>query len=186
MAAALEHPHVIPIHEAGEVDGTVFLAMRYVAGSDLKAVLLQDGRLSPQRALVLISQVGSALDAAHASGLVHRDVKPGNLLVASGMGDVDHAYLCDFGLAKQTRVTGQRLRGDEHGRDARVHGAGADPGEAIDGRVDVYALGCVLISYSPARRPTRAPTPPSCGHTLSKRHHGRRRGAGSFRRRSTG
>ena len=144
VAAALEHPHVIPIHEAGEVDGTVFLAMRYVAGSDLKAVLLQDGRLSPQRALVLISQVGSALDAAHASGLVHRDVKPGNLLVASGMGDADHAYLCDFGLAKQTRSRDSVSAATSMAGTLEYMAPEQIQGEAIDGRVDVYALGCVL------------------------------------------
>ncbi|HYX86639.1 MAG TPA: serine/threonine-protein kinase [Gaiellales bacterium] len=99
LAASLDHPNIIPVYEAGEVDGTLYLVMRYVEGRDLKELLARDGRLDPARAVRLVAQVASALDAAHARGLIHRDVKPGNILLGRGP-DGDHAYLCDFGLTK--------------------------------------------------------------------------------------
>ena len=97
LAASLDHASVVPIYEAGEQDGQLFLAMRYVEGSDLRTLLRRDGPLALERTLALLGQIASALDAAHRSGLVHRDVKPANILVD----DDDHAYLTDFGVSKQ-------------------------------------------------------------------------------------
>src|SRR4051794_22213619 len=99
MAAAIDHPHVIPVYEAGEEDGRLYLVLRFVEGSDLHQLLRRVGPLRPERAVAIVGQVASALDAAHAAGLVHRDVKPANVLLSGG----EHAYLTDFGL---TRLTG--------------------------------------------------------------------------------
>jgi serine/threonine protein kinase len=118
LAAALDHANVVPIYEAGEQDGQLYLAMRYVEGSDLKAVLRRDGRLAPERALAILGQVAGALDAAHRRGLVHRDVKPGNVLI-----DADgHAYLTDFGVTKHRggdRADGGRRPASAAGRKRR-------------------------------------------------------------------
>ena len=139
LAASLEHPNVVPIYGAGDQDGHLYIAMRYIEGRDLKQILL-DGVLTPARAISICGQVASALDAAHAQGLVHRDVKPSNILIDAS----DRAYLADFGLS--------RLSSDP----ARVPGIGSSlgtidyvapeqiRGDAPDGRADVYALGCVL------------------------------------------
>jgi len=101
VAASVDHPNVIPIYEAGESDGELFIAMRYVEGTDLRAVLHQEGGLDDSRVIQIIRQVAGALDSAHAHGLVHRDVKPGNVLIAvpedSRAGE--HVYLSDFGLS---------------------------------------------------------------------------------------
>src|SRR5437868_1687623 len=94
VAASLEHPNVVPIHDAGEVDGQLYLGMRYVGGSDLKTLLNEQGALEPERALAICAQLAGALDAAHARRLVHRDVKPSNVLLDNH----EHAYLADFGL----------------------------------------------------------------------------------------
>src|SRR4029079_12024015 len=99
LAASLDHPHVVPTLASGEEEGTLYLAMAYVEGSDLRKLLRRDGRLEPERALELLSQVAAALDAAHRAGLVHRDVKPGNILVTQGP-EHENAYLRDFGLAR--------------------------------------------------------------------------------------
>ncbi|MDP9208027.1 MAG: DUF4328 domain-containing protein [Actinomycetota bacterium] len=146
VAAAIDHPNIIPIYRAGEDRGLLYLAMRYVHASDLRRVLEAEGRLDPARALAILDQVARALDAAHALGLVHRDVKPGNILLAPPVldGDPEHVYLVDFGLA----------RSDSD--DRSIGGAGsflgtpryAAPeqaaGHPVDGRADGYALGCVL------------------------------------------
>src|SRR5437588_9718754 len=95
LAASLDHPSIVPVYDAGEAeDGLLYIAMACIEGSDLKTLLAEEGRLPVRRALRIISQIGSALDAAHARGLVHRDVKPANILVADG----DRAYLSDFGV----------------------------------------------------------------------------------------
>jgi serine/threonine protein kinase len=120
VAASLDHPNIVPIYEAGEADGQLYIAMRYVVGHDLKGLLAdQGGRLPLEWALRLFGQIGDALDSAHRAGLVHRDVKPANILVAESQerpGDVrgDHAYLTDFGLTKRTTEVSSGLTGTGH------------------------------------------------------------------------
>jgi serine/threonine protein kinase len=153
LAAAIDHPHILPVYEVGELDGLLFLVSRYVDGSDLRDVLLREGRLSAPRAVGIVRQIGSALDAAHARGLVHRDVKPANLLIATGDGRVDHAYLADFGLTKERAetqglsVTGQVVGTLDYMAPEQLQG------ESLDGRADVYALGCVLYQTLSGQAP---------------------------------
>src|SRR6266705_5063497 len=99
-AAAVDDPHIIPVFEAGEADGTLFIAMRYVPGGDVGTLVRRMGPLPGVRAAAIVSAVASALDAAHAAGLVHRDVKPANMLVDSRAGRPDHVYLSDLGMTK--------------------------------------------------------------------------------------
>jgi len=145
LAASLDHPNIVPIYEAGEADGRLFIAMRYVEGSDLKE-LLRDGPLAPERALALVAQVGTALDAAHARGLVHGDVKPSNVLIApgAGPGGSDHAYLADFGLTR--RIVGGSAAAREGGLAATIDYVAPEQirGDEVDGRADIYSLGCLL------------------------------------------
>jgi serine/threonine protein kinase len=147
IAAGIDHPNIIPIYEAGEDGGLLYITMRYVEGSDLARLLEREGRLAPARALAIIGQVAGALDAAHARGLVHRDVKPANILLAgSELGG--HCYLCDFGLIKQ--VDAEQMLSALTATDQFV---GTIPyvapeqieGRDMDGRTDVYSLGCVLF-----------------------------------------
>jgi Protein kinase domain len=149
IAASIDHPSIIPIYETGEAGGRLYIAMRYVDGPDLATVLRREGRLEPARTLAIITQVASALDAAHERGLVHRDVKPANILLAPGpAGSPSHCYLCDFGLIKQ--VNSEQAASALTATDQFV---GTIPyvapeqieGRAIDGRTDVYSLGCVLF-----------------------------------------
>jgi predicted Ser/Thr protein kinase len=145
IAAALEHPHVVPIHEAGEADGMLFISMRYVEGTDLRAAIRAEGALAPERAALIVSQVASALDAAHARGLVHRDVKPANILL--GRSETDHAYLTDFGVVKQVDTTTSADGITQPGEFVGTVSYVAPEqllGEAVDGRADIYSLGCVL------------------------------------------
>ncbi len=120
LAASLDHPNVVPIYEAGEHDGQLYLAMRYVEGSDLSTVLQTEGKLAPDEALWIVGQVAAALDQAHRRGLVHRDVKPANVLLDPN----EHAYLSDFGISTQAggAAAGQWTYGH-----ARLPRAGADP-----------------------------------------------------------
>jgi ABC-type transport system substrate-binding protein/class 3 adenylate cyclase/streptogramin lyase/predicted Ser/Thr protein kinase len=141
IAAALEHPHVVPIYDAGEADGQLYIAMRYVEGSDLKELIGTGSPLEPTRALHVVSQVADALDAAHARGLVHRDVKPANVL----LDESGNSYLCDFGLTKNVSSasgltgTGQLVGTLEYIAPEAIR---ADP---IDGRTDQYSLACLLF-----------------------------------------
>ena len=129
IAASLDHPHIVPIYAAGESEGQLYLAMRYVEGSDLRQLIAREAPLEPGRALRLIEQVGDALDAAHERGLIHRDVKPGNVLIAGRSGR-EHCYLTDFGLTKQTSsISGLTGTGELVGTD-RVRLARADPRRA--------------------------------------------------------
>ncbi|HEY2716343.1 MAG TPA: serine/threonine-protein kinase [Solirubrobacterales bacterium] len=143
IAASIEHPNVVPIYAAGEQDGLAWIAMRYVAGSDLGRRIARDGRLEPAHAVALIAQVGNGLDAIHAAGLVHRDVKPANVLL-SGEEGAEHAYITDFGVARNLATrsgltqTGRFVGTIDYVAPEQIAG-----GE-IDARVDVYALGCLL------------------------------------------
>jgi DNA-binding beta-propeller fold protein YncE len=141
-AASIDHPNVIPIYYTGESDdGALYIAMRYVEGSDLRTLVRAEQRLDPPRAAQIVSQVASALDAAHARGIVHRDVKPANVLLGAN----DHAYLTDFGLTKRvTSHTGSTRDGGWVGTLGYV-APEQIRGERLDARADVYALGCVLF-----------------------------------------
>jgi serine/threonine protein kinase len=149
IAASIDHPSIIPIYETGEDGGLLYIAMRYVDGMDLSTLLRREGRLPPDRALAIMAQVASALDAAHARGLVHRDVKPANILLAAGPAGSDgHCYLCDFGLMKEVDVQQARsaltATGQFVGTIPYVAPEQIEGGD-IDGRADVYSLGCVLF-----------------------------------------
>jgi serine/threonine protein kinase len=143
-AAAVDHPHIVPVYDAGEANGALFIAMRYVAGQDLRTLLDRERRLPPSRVARIVSQVASALDEAHSRGMVHRDVKPGNMLIGTvaGSGQPDHVYLSDFGLSKQSMstssltATGQFLGTLDYMAPEQVEG------RPIDGRTDLYALAC--------------------------------------------
>ena len=141
-AAAVDDPHIIPVFEAGEAGGVLFLAMRYVPGSDVRALVRRQGRLPAGRAAAIISAVASALDAAHAAGLVHRDVKPANMLLDSRAGRPDHVYLSDFGLSKPSAAaTGLTRTGQFLGTLDYIAPEQLEGGE-VDGRADQYALAC--------------------------------------------
>ncbi len=142
-AAAVDDPHIIPVYEAGDAGGVLFIAMRFVIGGDLRRVLEQEGPLPPDRAAGFLSPVASALDAAHAAGLVHRDVKPANILVDARPDRADHVYLSDFGVSKgalssvSLTGTGQFLGTPHYSAPEQIQGL------AVDGRTDQYALACV-------------------------------------------
>jgi serine/threonine protein kinase len=141
LAASLEHPHVIPIYDADEVDGILYLAMRYIDGESLRSLIKERGHLATEQTVRIIKQVASALDAAHRAGLVHLDVKPANILIGdSGT----HAYLCDFGLAKRTSSEGVTRTGSLLGT-ADYCAPEQIEGRHVDGRTDIYSLGCVLF-----------------------------------------
>ena len=152
VAATLDHPNVVRTLASGEDGGVLYLAMAYVDGVDLRELLRREGRFDSERAVAIVRQAGEALDAAHAAGLVHRDVKPGNILVADGP-DGEHAYVCDFGLARHVSSVGS-LTGDR-GFVGTVDYVAPEQirGEKVDGRADVYALGCVLYECLAGERP---------------------------------
>lgn len=155
-AAAVDDPHIIPVFEAGEADGVLFIAMRHVSGGDVRALLDRIGPLPTARAAAIISPVASALDAAHGAGLVHRDVKPGNMLVDTRPGRPDHVYLSDFGLSKGVASsrgltgTGQFLGTLDYIAPEQIEG------KRVDGQADEYALACaafeLLTGVPPFRR----------------------------------
>ncbi|MDQ3379611.1 MAG: protein kinase [Actinomycetota bacterium] len=143
IAASLDHPHIVPIFKAGDEDGALFLAMRYVEGTDLAKLLHEGGALDPVRAISLLEQVAEALDAAHEKGLVHRDVKPSNILVAVA-GGKEHCYLADFGLTKRTgSLSGISAPGDVVGTLEYVAPEQITGGD-VEAQADLYSLGCVL------------------------------------------
>ncbi len=146
VAAAIDHPNIVPIYRAGEDRGLLYLAMRYVHASDLRRVLETEGRLDPGRTLAILDQVARALDAAHARGLVHRDVKPGNILLAPPVidGDPEHVYLVDFGLARSDSDDRSIGGPGSFLGTPRYAAPEQAAGRPVDGRADGYALGCVL------------------------------------------
>jgi serine/threonine-protein kinase len=156
-AAAVDHPNIIPIFDAGEAEGVLFIAMRYVGGHDVHSLLYRTGPLPADRVVSLVSQVASALDAAHAQGLVHRDVKPGNMLLgrpASGH-TPDHVYLSDFGISKQAQattnltLTGQVLGTLNYLAPEQIQG------HHVDGRADAYSLACAAFEMLAGTPPFR-------------------------------
>src|SRR4051794_28005075 len=152
MAASLDHPNVIPVYEAGEAEGALFISMRYVKGSDLRTLIRSGGQIDSARAAGIVAQLGAALDAAHARGLVHRDVKPANVLVTGAPGS-EHVYLTDFGLTRHVSSqsgithTGQWVGTLDYVAPEQISGG------PLDARVDVYSLGCVLFEALTARVP---------------------------------
>ena len=149
VAAKLNHPNVVPTLAAGEEGGLLYLALAYIDGSDLRQLLRREQRLDTTRALRVVSDAGEALDAAHVAGLVHRDVKPGNILVA----DDGTSYVCDFGLARHVSSVGS-LTGDR-GFVGTVDYVAPEQiaGRSVDGRADLYALACVLFECLVGARP---------------------------------
>jgi serine/threonine protein kinase len=179
VAAAVDDPHIIPVFEAGEADGVLFLAMRLVRGGDVRSLVRRYGPLPPERAAAIISPIASALDAAHAAGLVHRDVKPANMLLDVRLGRPDHVYLSDFGLSKEGSLStgltgsGQFLGSLDYVAPEQIEG------RVVDGRADQYALACaafeILSGVPPFQRDTSVaamyaqlsePVPPLTSHVL--------------------
>ncbi len=150
VAAGIDHPNIIPVFDAGEADGHFYIAMRLVETTDLHALLEREGRLDPARTARIIGQTASALDAAHSRGLVHRDIKPGNILITAG----DHVFLSDFGLAKRTEAdrgltrTGYFVGTVDYAAPEQIQGS-----SALDARTDVYGLACVAYECLSGARP---------------------------------
>src|ERR687890_1066617 len=140
IAAALHHPNIVTVYDAGEEDGLLYLAMQYIQGSDLASVLRSQGRLRPYRAIDVCRQIAAALDAAHSQGLIHRDVKPANVLIEGRT-----AFLTDFGLTKRVEGTQTQLTkaGDVVGT---IHYVAPEQieGGRVDARTDIYSLGCLV------------------------------------------
>lgn len=155
--AAVDHPNVIPVFEAGEAAGVLFIAMRFVAGHDVRALIARAGRLPADRTVSIVSQIAGALDAAHAHGLVHRDVKPANMLLGtvSDGRRPDHVYLSDFGLSRQTVAastltrTGQFLGTVDYMSPEQIEG------HPVDGRADLYSLACAAFEMLTGQPPFR-------------------------------
>ncbi|MGI8446466.1 MAG: serine/threonine-protein kinase [Streptosporangiaceae bacterium] len=156
-AAAVDHPNIIPVFAAGEADGVLFIAMRYVSGPDLRTLLDSGGPLPARRAVGIVSQVAAALDTAHERGLVHRDVKPANMLLdpAPGGGRTEHVYLSDFGLSKQAvaglglTATGQLVGTLDYVAPEQIEN------RPVDGRGDLYSLACTAFEMLSGAPPFR-------------------------------
>ena len=140
LIAQLEHPNIVPIYDAGEADGLLYLAMRYIKGTDLRALIGERGHLSAESTLAIVEQIASALDAAHAAGVIHRDVKPANILIER---PGERAYLSDFGVAKSLSSDGLTRTGTFLGT-VDYCAPEQISGKPIDARVDVYSLGGVI------------------------------------------
>lgn len=151
VAARLQEPHVIPVHDFGDIDGVLYIDMRLVEGASLKDILRTDGPLDPRRTASIVAQVASALDAAHADGLVHRDIKPENVLLT---GD-DFAYLVDFGIAHvggeaSVTMTGMLIGSSAYMAPERFSG------ETVGPPADIYALACLVYESLIGRPPYEA------------------------------
>jgi Protein kinase domain/Tetratricopeptide repeat len=153
LAASIDHPAIVPVYDAGETGGLLYIAMACVDGSDLKTLLAQEGRLPLRRALRVVGQIAAALDAAHARGLVHRDVKPANILVAAD----DRAYLTDFGVVKELTSAGTTRTGSFVGT-IDYSAPEQIEGREVDARTDVYALACVLYECVTGEAPFHRPS----------------------------
>ncbi len=158
-AASVEHPHILPVYDAGEASGLLFIAMRYVPGGDVRSLVRKQGPLSVRRGWNIIAQIAAALDAAHQLRLVHRDVKPANMLLDSsgrlaGANRSDHAYLTDFGISKQAQSVGLTVVGQIIGTLEYAAPEQID-GEPVDGRTDVYALACSTFELLTGEPPFR-------------------------------
>jgi serine/threonine protein kinase len=161
-AAAIDHPHILPVYEAGEFEsGRLFLSMRLVEGPDLSSLLRERGPLDTQQAVAILVQIGDALDAAHEQGLVHRDVKPANVMLEA-RDDGWHAYLTDFGLAKPDEHSGEHTAPGELLGTVDYMAPEQIDGLALDGRADVYSFGCMvyrcLTDELPYQRESRTAT----------------------------
>jgi len=149
LAASLDHPNIVPIYDADEADGVLYIAMRWVDGTDLRELLHRHSPLDPRRGVAIVGQAAAGLDAAHRRGLVHRDVKPGNLLI----GEDDHVYVSDFGLTKQASsqsgltATGQLVGTVDYVAPEQIQG------QPVDGRTDIYSLTCVLYEALVGAKP---------------------------------
>src|SRR5881397_2796020 len=153
LAASLDHPSIVPVYDAGEEDGLLYIAMACVEGTDLKTLIKEEGSLPLRRTLFILGQIASALDAAHARGLVHRDVKPANILV----GPEDRAYLSDFGAVKELASAGMTRTGAFVGTIEYCAPEQIEGGE-VDARTDVYALACVLYETLTGTPPFHRPS----------------------------
>src|SRR3954451_2209226 len=154
-AASIEHPNVIPIFSAGEDQDVLYISMRFVEGQDLRKLIQAAGALEPRRATRIVPQIAAALDAAHERGLVHRDVKPANVLLTPE----DHAYLTDFGLIKRVDGTDATRLSTTGGLVGTAGYVAPEQirGERVDARTDVYSLGCVLFTTLTGRAPCAGP-----------------------------
>jgi len=149
IAASLDHPNIVPIYDADETDGVLYIAMRYVEGTDLRKLIHSEGPLEPVRTSTIVGQIADALDTAHEHGLVHRDIKPANVLLTPQ----DHVYVSDFGLTKRAlsvsglTQTGQLVGTIDYVAPEQIKG---DP---VDRRADVYSLGCIVYEALTGKLP---------------------------------
>src|SRR3954447_4637398 len=179
-AARIEHPNVVAVHDFGEVDGAPYLVMQYVEGVDLERLVARDGPLEPRRALGLLAQVADGLAAAHAMGVVHRDVKPGNILVVGEPGS-ERTLLTDFGLAKQLTAGPAAGQSELFGGTLEYAAPEQLAGKDVDPRTDVYSLACVLLFMVTGRTPgighlwdrsEAAPIPPEVEAVIARARSG--------------
>jgi serine/threonine protein kinase/DNA-binding beta-propeller fold protein YncE len=155
VAASLDHPNLVTVFDAGEAAGQLFIAMRLIDGVDLRALIDREGALDPDRAADLISQVARGLDAAHARGLIHRDVKPANILVSPNPDGSEHAYLTDFGLTKRPDQTTGLTRTGQFMGSVDYAAPEQFEGRPLDARTDVYSLACVAFECLTGQVPFR-------------------------------
>jgi serine/threonine protein kinase len=153
LAARLQHPHILPVFDSGEADGQLWYTMPYVSGESVRNRLVRQGELSLDEAVRIAGQMADALDHAHRNGVVHRDVKPENILLAES-----HAWLADFGVARAAGAAAERLTetGMVVGTPSYMSPEQATADAVLDGRTDIYALGCVLFEMLTGQPPYRA------------------------------
>ncbi|MDX6586122.1 MAG: hypothetical protein QOI31_595 [Solirubrobacterales bacterium] len=152
IAVSIRHPNVVAVHNAGEEDGLLFVTMDFIEGSDLRGLLNREGRLQPEETVDVVRQVASALDAAHAKGLVHRDIKPGNVLIGEREG-TRHVFLTDFGLSKQMDATSGLTASGAFVGTLDYSAPEQIRGQRLDARTDVYALACVTYELLSGESP---------------------------------